>query len=179
MINAVDLINTIPGVEVNLTGGLNNLLSNVKGKIEAEKAGMGWEDVIERKSAWDYKAAASAGYAKGSSISSSLKKAGSTDTSALDALNGLKNNSNNVTGTDKSGSKALKTTTNDDLFSEDDMQLLMDIATRDYKLNYQQITPNVTLTFGDIHETADVDGILENVVTQLEEIYDGDLEVAR
>lgn len=82
-----------------------------------------------------------------------------------------------LTGSDASGSKALKTTTNDDLLSDDDIQLLLDVATRDYKLNYQQVTPQITLTFGDIHETADVDGLIDEVANRLEEIYDGNLEV--
>ena len=84
---------------------------------------------------------------------------------------------NSVTGSDGSGGKALKVTSNDDLLSDDDIKLLLDVATRDYKLNYQQVTPNVTLTFGDIRETADVDDILDQVADRLEEIYDSNLEV--
>ncbi len=89
---------------------------------------------------------------------------------------GLGNTLDSIIGSDGSGGKALKTTTNDDLsISDEDLQFLLDIATRDYKLNYQQVTPSITLTFGDVHETADVDGVLEAVATQLEEIYDGNL----
>ena len=82
-------------------------------------------------------------------------------------------------GTGKgSGGKAVKTTSTDtNLFSDEDIQLLLDVATRDYKLNYQQVTPNITLTFGDVRETADVDDILDQVADRLEEIYDGNLEV--
>lgn len=82
-------------------------------------------------------------------------------------------------GTGKgSGGKAVKTTSTDkNLFSDEDIQLLLDVATRDYKLNYQQITPNVTVTFGDVRETADVDNILDQVADKLEEIYDGNLGV--
>ena len=82
-------------------------------------------------------------------------------------------------GTGKgSGGKAIKTTSTDsNLFSDEDIQLLLDVATRDYKLNYQQITPNVTVTFGDVRETADVDNILDQVADKLEEIYDGNLGV--
>jgi tape measure domain-containing protein len=83
-----------------------------------------------------------------------------------------------VMGTDGTGGKALKVTTNDKLLSDEDIQLLLDVATRDYKIDYQQITPNVTLTFGDIRETADVDAILDEVADRLEEIYDANLEVS-
>lgn len=88
------------------------------------------------------------------------------------------NNLADVIGSDTTGGKAVKTTTDDKLISDEDIQLLLDVATRDYKLNYQQVTPNITLTFGDVRETADVDSILDRVADKLEEIYDGNLEVA-
>ena len=82
-------------------------------------------------------------------------------------------------GSGGGGGKALKTTSTDkNLLSDDDIQLLLDVATRDYKLNYQQITPNITLTFGDVRETADVDDVLDKVAERLEEIYDSNLEVS-
>ena len=104
-------------------------------------------------------------------------KLGSSIQSALTEAKGIVDTVDDVTGTDGSGGKAIKTTTNDDLLSDEDIQLLLDVATRDYKLNYQQVTPNITLTFGDVRETADVDSILDQVADRLEEIYDGNLEV--
>ena len=80
-----------------------------------------------------------------------------------------------VLGTDGTGASAIRTTSNDKLLDEEDIQLLLDVATRDYKLNYQHITPEVTVTFGDVRETADVDAVLERVVTTLEEAASGDL----
>lgn len=91
--------------------------------------------------------------------------------------NALSDFSDEVVGTDAGGGKAVKTTTDDQLISDEDIQLLLDVATRDYKLNYQQVTPNITLTFGDIRETVDVDDVLDQVADRLEEIYDGNLEV--
>lgn len=82
-----------------------------------------------------------------------------------------------VTGSDGGGGKAIKTTSNDKLIDDNELQLLLDVATRDYKLNYQQVTPNITLTFGDVRETADVDELLDKMADRLEEIYDGNLGV--
>lgn len=108
----------------------------------------------------------------------SRQKIGMDLGSAAGDLSGaIQDGLDDVMGTDSSGGKALKTTTDDKLISDEDIQLLLDVATRDYKLNYQQVTPQITLTFGDVHETADVDGILDEVATRLEEIYDGNLEV--
>lgn len=109
------------------------------------------------------------------------KKAEETSNGRYDPnkINNLANNVNAATGNDSGGGKAIKTTTNDNLLKDEDIQLLLDVATRDYKLTYQQVTPNITLTFGDVRETADVDDILDKVADRLEEIYDGNLEVAR
>ena len=107
------------------------------------------------------------------------QKAEEENKDLTDKIKGLSNGVKDVTGTDSSGNKAIKTTTDDNLLKDEDIQLLLDVATRDYKLNYQSVTPNITLTFGDVRETADVDDILDKVADRLEEIYDGNLEVAR
>ena len=174
-----DLINLIPGVNVNLTGGISNLISSVGAKKAEEIKNSGYTEVVQRLETKDYGEAYKAGYNKGSNFGSGLKKATSSasTTDWQKAMEGLNNNVAGTTGTDKSGGKAVKTTTEDNLFSDEDIKLLLDVATRDYKLNYQQITPNVTVTFGDVRETADVDDILDQVADRLEEIYDGSLEV--
>lgn len=84
-----------------------------------------------------------------------------------------------VMGTDSTGAAALNTTTGDNLLSDEDVKLLLDVATRDYKLNYQSMTPNITMTFGDIRETADVDDIMDVLADRIEEVYASDLEVVQ
>lgn len=157
----------------NWTGGLKSLASSVSnwGKNENAITLDRWDHSVDRIAYGD---AYSKGYSMGEGMG---KKVSGLFGGTNNALNDLSNLTTDVTGTDKSGSKAVKTTTNDDLFSDEDIQLLLDVATRDYKLNYQQITPNITLTFGDVHETADVDQLIDEVATKLEEIYDGNLEV--
>lgn len=46
---------------------------------------------------------------------------------------------------------------------EEDLVLLKDLAMREYQLNFSQITPQLEVKFGDVHETADVDGIVKKV----------------
>ena len=80
--------------------------------------------------------------------------------------------------TDGNGNAALNTNVGGSVsLDKEDIQLLLDIATRDFNIDYQNITPEITLTFGDVHQTADVDGIIENIYDQLREEYNGDLEV--
>lgn len=150
----------------NWTAGLESLKGSVTawGKNENAITLERWDHQLDRV---EYGDAYNAGYSFGKGIDSKVSGFfGGADT----GLDGL-------IGTDSTGEKAIKTTTNDSLISDDDIQLLLDVATRDYKLNYQQVTPEITLTFGDIHETADVDGIIDEVADRLEEIYDGNLEV--
>ena len=53
--------------------------------------------------------------------------------------------------------------------SDEDIQLLKDIAARDFLLNLQTVTPTANITFGDIHETADVNKILSVIEDMVEE----------
>lgn len=53
--------------------------------------------------------------------------------------------------------------------SDQDIQLLRDIAARDLLLNLQTVTPTANISFGDIHETADVNKILSVIEDMVEE----------
>lgn len=73
--------------------------------------------------------------------------------------------------------KALKVQNTDKLITDEDLKLLSDIATMKYQLNYQQITPQISLTFGDVRETADVDGIVDIIADKLTEVASSRLAV--
>jgi len=91
-----------------------------------------------------------------------LGKTGNGSSLALDGLT-----------TSTAGGKALKTKQQGEIeINGEDLQLLHDMATRDYMINYshQQLTPQVTFPNMIIHETADVDSVVEafvNTVTDL------------
>ena len=53
--------------------------------------------------------------------------------------------------------------------SDQDIQLLRDIAARGFLLNLQTVTPTANISFGDIHETADVKKILSVIEDMVEE----------
>lgn len=59
--------------------------------------------------------------------------------------------------------------------AEENLQLITDLARKEVILNYQQLTPQVTITMGDIRETADVDMVIDRLETRLTELYDGSL----
>lgn len=53
--------------------------------------------------------------------------------------------------------------------SDEDIQLLRDMAARDYLLQVQSITPVANVTFGDVRETADVNKIVEVIENMVDE----------
>lgn len=53
--------------------------------------------------------------------------------------------------------------------SDEDIQLLRDIAARDFLLNVQTVTPKANIKFGDVRETADVNKIMEVIEDMVEE----------
>ena len=53
--------------------------------------------------------------------------------------------------------------------SDEDVQLLRDMAARDYLLQLQTITPVANVSFGDVRETADVNKIVEVIEQMVEE----------
>lgn len=59
--------------------------------------------------------------------------------------------------------------------AEESMKILLDLARREVQLNYQQITPQVNVTFGDVHETANVDKVLSAVEQKIVDIYESNL----
>lgn len=148
---------------------LNNVSNLAKDINEAANQNNDIMPYLEYSNIQDAQAA---GYAKGVELEQKMKdKFGNNDTEELlKSING-------VMGTDSTGGKAIKTTSNDDLLSDEDIQLLLDVATRDYQLSYQSVTPNITVSFGDVRETADVNSVLDAVGTRIEEIINGDTEV--
>ena len=58
---------------------------------------------------------------------------------------------------------------NDVNISDEDIQLLRDMAARDYLLNLQQVTPVAHISFGDVRETADVNKIMDVIENMVEE----------
>ena len=80
--------------------------------------------------------------------------------------------------TNTSGGKALKTQNQGDIgIKEEDMELLHDLATRDFMLNYQQLTPQITIPGMVIHEEADVNQVIDRFASAVTELVDTNLSL--
>ena len=75
------------------------------------------------------------------------------------------------------GGKALKTT-GEVKISGEDIKLLMDLATIDYQVTYQTLTPQLSLNIDTIRETVDVNYVVEEIAAVLEEAADSRVVLA-
>lgn len=96
-------------------------------------------------------------------------------------LNDLQNKINGKLDIGKSASNKLGDTTKVDggkldsagevNLSDEDLKYLKDFAEQDFinKFTSATLAPNVTVTFGDVHETADIDKVKDRITEILEE----------
>lgn len=158
-----DLINKIPGVEVDITSGITNLKNNLAAKSAEIKDEAGLVEYVKSKEFMDY----SEGYEKGSTMAKNIV---SNIGDALGGLtdiftdNGTAYEPTIIEGTGIDGTVEVD-------MSDEDLKYLRDIAEREYinKFSTATLAPNVTFKFGDIHETADVNtikGSLEKIMRE-------------
>lgn len=109
----------------------------------------------------------------------------------MNKLSGVANQSRELLGksggigldaltTSTAGGKALKTQNQGKIeINGEDLQLLHDMATRDYMIKYSQqnLTPQVNLPNVVIHETADVDSVVESLVNAVTDLAQSKLVV--
>lgn len=81
-------------------------------------------------------------------------------------------------GTNTPNGKAIKTANQNDIkIKDEDMKMLHDIATRDYQINYQQLTPQLSVTIDTVRETTDIDSVIDTFAEGIYEIIDSNIRV--
>lgn len=168
-----NLINNIPGVSVDITSGITGIKNQLDAEIATLKTEADWKEYVKKANYVDYTAAATTGSNVGkdaygglssaiSSLTDSLSGTGNTDTSLGDF--GTTSSPATVKGTGSSG-------TVDVNMADGDLQYLRDIAERDYinKFSTATLAPNITVKFGDVHETADANAVAGRIKKILQE----------
>lgn len=59
--------------------------------------------------------------------------------------------------------------------SDEDIKMLKDVAATEFINRYTTMTPNMTITFGDVHETADVNKVVKAIEDMIGEAYNTSL----
>ncbi|WP_094549953.1 tape measure protein [Petroclostridium xylanilyticum] len=165
------IINSIPGLNVNITGGMENLLDTLKAERDNLKSD---KNVIRLKrfEQMDYSTAFDMGKDWG-------KKIGRT---SVDNVQGAFNKLTSImsfmtpksdldSGIDKYMKNGALPVTGKVDISEEDLRYLKDIAEREYINKYSTTTlaPNIRISFGNVTKEADVDKITGRIEKILKE----------
>lgn len=59
--------------------------------------------------------------------------------------------------------------------TDEDIKLLKDVAAVEWVNKFTTLTPTMNIQFGDVHETADTNGILKAVETMIVDAYSSSL----
>ena len=167
----IDLVfkTNISGAIQNLSSASEKMQANLKEKIATNVRGADWKS-FEANDIWTNQAKAQNTMNRISGAMDSLGTGGS----ALKAGMGIDPD----LMTSSSGGKALKTKNQGKIeIKEEDMKLLHDIATRDYMINYQQLTPQVTLAGLTINELVDANQVVDMIVDGVAEAAEAKLQV--
>jgi uncharacterized protein YdbL (DUF1318 family) len=162
-----NLVNLIPGVNVNLSKNIEDLISKLD-KPTSDKNVFS----VKRMEQIDYKEAATFGYNKGSSIAASFKDFNPLSTNAL-SNQALKNDdlgfwnekkdSSDVAAGLKDSNDNLKNINDKMDVSNEHLEILRDLAEQESIQNFVSLTPSVQITTGDIKEEADINKIISNI----------------
>lgn len=161
------LINLIPGVEVNITGGLDSFYDSYSQRIQQIKDESGWQEFVQRKEAIDYSVAYNVGYNWGANLQDSIadKLNFSTDLSGIDIptaadptslLSDIADNTDQIA---------------DDVeLSSEDLELLRDIAERQEINRYTTAEVRVEMVnHNTISSEMDIDGVVNLLEAKVQE----------
>lgn len=138
-----NLLNKIPGVQVDITSGIGNLIDNFSAKAESAKSEGEWKEYVKSMDYKDLTSAYNKGYDKGSNLKlfgSGIGGGGFDYSQFSTTLDGMGGDLGSIKG---SAAKIAK----DVDMSKEDVKSLVDMATRQYvnKINLNSQTPIITV----------------------------------
>lgn len=170
-----NIINCIPDVSINITSGLGGFLDTIKAEAETVRAEAKFKKAdtvkfLDPKKSFDsgYNFGANLFKSKGSvDMPDMFNKGAGFDFSNFGNNDALKNIGDNTKGT-KDNTGKLKDSI--DVASED-LKYLRDVAQREVidRTVLRDVKVKVENSFGDIRQTADVDGIIRKIEDRLDE----------
>ena len=167
------LLNKIPGVEVDITSGLDGFYSKLEEAQQAVKDKSGWVEQVGKMDYVDYQTAYNKGYDFGQGVENKvfdffggIKDLGNSgDTGALGsygAASDMAANVANIAGDTSSISDSLDV-------SEEDLKYLRDIAEQEAinRFTTAEIKVDMSGLSNTVHNTNDLDGIVDGLTTRV------------
>lgn len=166
------LLNKIPGVEVDITSGLDGFYSKLEEAQQAVKDKSGWVEQVSKMDYVDYQTAYNKGYDFGQGMENRVKnffggtKDDNSDNSgalgSYGAASDMAANVANIAGDTSSISDSLDV-------SEEDLKYLRDIAEQEAinRFTTAEIKVDMSGMSNTVHNTNDLDGIVDGLTTRV------------
>lgn len=164
------IINRIPGVNVQISAGLDNFKAGLEKAATEAKDAAGWEEVVKKKDFLNGADLANKGYDIGAGLADRASNLFSgfapKDTKGFDyGQFATAGNPATVKGAGKGGAVKVE--------NEEDIEWMRKLAERDYiaRISQNTLAPNIKVEFsGPITKEADTDNIMSHVSEQLKEM---------
>lgn len=169
------IINRIPGVEVQISAGLDSFKAGIEKAAASAKNASDWNEVVKKKDFVNGADFANKGYEVGSNLADKASNLFSGFNPSLDGAGGsgidfssfaTAGSPATVKGTGKGGAVKVE-------MEKEDIEWMRKLAERDYVARIAQNTlaPNIRVEFsGPITKEADTDGLVGHVVDRLKEV---------
>lgn len=164
------IINRIPGVNVQISAGLDNFKAGLEKAASEAKDAAGWKEIVQKKDFLNGADFANRGYDIGAGLADSISNpfAGFApkDKEGIDYSQFATDGSPaTVKGKGKNGAVKVE--------NEEDIEWMRKLAERDYiaRISQNTLAPNIMVEFsGPITKEADTDNIMSHVSEQLKEL---------
>jgi tape measure domain-containing protein len=164
------IINRIPGVNVQISAGLDNFKAGLEKAASEAKDAAGWKEIVQKKDFLNGADFANRGYDIGAGLADSISNpfAGFApkDKEGIDYSQFATDGSPaTVKGKGKNGAVKVE--------NEEDIEWMRKLAERDYiaRISQNTLAPNIKVEFsGPITKEADTDNIMSHVSEQLKEM---------
>ena len=173
-----DLINKIPGVQVDITSGVDNYLEGIRNTVKQIKDESGWKEYVSKKDYIDFGAAALKGYDIGAGIGERVsdffgggEKNIPFDPSGYGNIPSIAEDTNKIAGNTADIADEVATT-------NENMEYLRKMAERDVVMRY--VTPSINIDMSgmsnNIKNGMDIDGVIDHIVRKTSEAAEGMVE---
>lgn len=159
-----DTLNKIPGVKINSATEVQAQIDKLAAKTSEMKSKYNLKTYVKTKDYIDYSTAYKVGDKKGRDVVDQTSKLFNNVQSLMNKMNSYSGKPIKVEGTGSDGKIKVD-------MSDEDLKYLRDIAERDYinKFSTATLAPKIKISFGDVHENADINklkGTLEMMMRE-------------